>query len=700
MEQCTRQLQAIGRALAAYECHHGKLPPHLSSLYPEYVTDKAIFHCPADPSMGSPGEDWAPVDPKLPISYLYEMSTDPAPEAWINQQGLGSRQPGPGATWGDFKLLDRRYFGDRVPVVSCWHHGEGRLNLGAGGQVYLSQGNWEDEPDSLAAPLRRMEQDLPAGLAVFAHDWSLQGIERFYADRIDNALPPALRYELGVAAERLFAAAERASAGPHSHDAGSPALAGDAYRLAARFYQAAGQMERAIAACEAALRLPGEHTDTVALLAELRYCASGMRGAPPVDACVEAERRRQRCPSMAVAVVRNGKVILARGYGLANRERSVPATKDTVYAIRSVTKSFTATGIMMLAEEGKLSVDDRISRYLPGTPAAWEGITIRHLLTHTSGLVVDPDPDHGPADEMIRSLAKLPLLFPPGEQWSYSSAGYFLLGQIIERVSGKPLEVFLDERIFRPLQMTSTAKNAGDLNILAQPYAVNGQVKPVNPTAAYGASGYVSTVVDLARWDAALYSDQFLQPSTREQMWTPGRLNNGKPLDYGLGWSVGSYHGHRRVDHSGSGAHGFRANITRFVDDRLTVIVLTNEVPNAFKVVLEIARFYLPAPGTIEDADPSLTRRLKHALVQLAEGQADPALFAPAVQITLLPELKQIAAFYRSLGALESFRLIERDPMAGQPTYRYRTVFGNTAWIHSFMLTGEGKIAEVTVEPE
>ena len=186
-----------------------------------------------------------------------------------------------------------------------------------------------------------------------------------------------------------------------------------------------------------------------------------------IDDYIQGLMQKRHIPGVSIAVVRDGKVILAKGYGVANVELSVPATERTVYQLASVTKMFTATAIMMLVAEGKLKLDDRITERLSDLPAAWRDVTVRHLLNHTSGIksytsVKDfhktsrKDYDRR---ELLALVTKVPLEFAPGEKWSYCNTGYFLLGMLIEKVSGKEYGEFLDERIFQPLGMTQTRVN-------------------------------------------------------------------------------------------------------------------------------------------------------------------------------------------------------------------------------------------------
>jgi CubicO group peptidase (beta-lactamase class C family) len=258
---------------------------------------------------------------------------------------------------------------------------------------------------------------------------------------------------------------------------------------------------------------------------------------------------------------------------------------DSVFELASVTKPFTATAIMMLVEEGRIALDNSIAGYLDHTPEPWRGITVRHLLTHTAGL-----PEHAFSDcmeittqQQFDAVAKAPLLFPPGEAARYSDPGYFLLGMIIEKASGQTYRDFLQKRFFDPLHMTSS-------HVLDQRRIVKGRVAPYTIRAGSlergrrdwqhelpSHYGVWSTVADMINFDAALSSGSLLKKPTLAQMWTQATLRNGGPvlvggLPYGFGWTVIGAPGHRVVGHSGwSGTF-----MLRLVDDRLTVIVLTN----------------------------------------------------------------------------------------------------------------------------
>ena len=308
-----------------------------------------------------------------------------------------------------------------------------------------------------------------------------------------------------------------------------------------------------------------------------------------VDALVRSVMTAQHLPGLSLAVIVDGNVVLAKGYGLANVELSVPATALTRFAVFSVTKTFTATAIMMLVEEGRVALDHPMAEYLQDLPATWQPVTIRQLLTHTSGLpeyrdhlpeLGDVRPDYPPA-RVLALIRDAPLQFPAGEGWEYTETNYFLLGLVIAQRSGMPYEDFVTKRLLEPLDLRDTRidnatrlmPNRADGYLFEADGYVN--APRYSPTLTFAAAGLTSTVLDLAKWDAALGSARLLQPATWQVMWTNATLTSGESAEYGLGFGLTPYRGHRRIGHVGGG-DGFSAALSRFVDDHVTVIVCTN----------------------------------------------------------------------------------------------------------------------------
>lgn len=334
---------------------------------------------------------------------------------------------------------------------------------------------------------------------------------------------------------------------------------------------------------------------------------AGQAAESRVDHVVDSLRDARGIPGLAIAVSRDGRVVYAKGFGFANLEHRVPVTPETVFQSGSVGKQFTATAVMQLVADGKLSVDDPVRKYFPEAPASWDPITIRHLLTHTSGLGDYPDDtdfrrDYT-EDDLLAMIVRRPLEFAPGAKWRYSNLAYVTLGILIRRVSGKYYGDFLAERIFTPLGMGTRVISERELvphraaGYRRQDNRIVNQdwVAPSLNTTADGA--LYLTVLDLAKWDAGLRGEQVLPARLLEQMWTPVRLNDGTTHPYGFGWAVATRAGRRVVEHGGAW-QGFLAHIARYRDDGLAVSVLVNLAARGVDpgdIAHRVAALYLPA---------------------------------------------------------------------------------------------------------
>ena len=342
-----------------------------------------------------------------------------------------------------------------------------------------------------------------------------------------------------------------------------------------------------------------------------------------VDHNVEAEMARQHIPGLALGVYREGEIVKVQGYGLANVELSVPVKPETVFQSGSIGKQFAATAVMMLVEEHKIDLDDSIRKYFTDAPASWNNIKIGNLLSHTSGLseyesdekIKPGGPINLRADytenQLVKIIESFPLDFQPGKKWAYRNTNYLLLGVVIHKVTGEFYGDFLQERIFQPLGMTSTRViSEADIvpNRAAGYQLVRGALKNqdwVSPSLNTMADGALYfNILDLAKWDRALYTERLLKKSSLDQMWSVAKLSNGKPNDanYGFGWEIDQVHGHRVFEHGGSW-QGFTAYIARYVDDKLTVVVLTNldsDHSDPRKIAHAIAGLYVPALGAAE----------------------------------------------------------------------------------------------------
>ena len=318
------------------------------------------------------------------------------------------------------------------------------------------------------------------------------------------------------------------------------------------------------------------------------------------DRFIRAEMERQNIPGLSLAVVQDGEVIKVAGYGVSDRERGTPATPETVYKIASVSKPFIAAGVLVLVQDGVLALDDPVHAYLEETPPAWAGITVRHLLTHTSGLIREApgfDTAYVQRDaDVIETAYPHPLVTAPGEAAEYSNLGYFVLAELIRVVSGEPWDEFIRERVFAPAGMLSTQTTSAEPSAdRAQGYMDNDRLLAAPDWPALRPSGaFVSTVLDLAKWESALTTGEVLGERIRREMWTPVRLADGSDGPFGLGWQV-RHNGERQLVFHLGGLPGFRAAYVRYPDDGLTVIALMNlNDVDPLAIIGGVANLYLP----------------------------------------------------------------------------------------------------------
>lgn len=345
--------------------------------------------------------------------------------------------------------------------------------------------------------------------------------------------------------------------------------------------------------------------------------------------------------SGSVLVARDGQTIFSKSYGLANIELNVPNTPQTMFRIASISKPFTATAIMMLEERGKLKASDPICKYLADCPAAWQPITIRHLLTHTSGIPNYLDFPEFQAqialpvthEKMIATFRDKPLDFAPGEKYFYSNSGYYLLAVIIERASGKSYGDFLQENIFAPLGMKQTGDfdNRSIIKNRAAGYSLKND-RPANaiyfdPSQLLGTGSLWSTIGDLLLFDQALYTEKLVSRKTLDEMFTPVKNN------YGYGWTIEKMFGRKLIGHSGD-TLGFMGFFQRFTDDRTTIILLSN------KGYLKIQALANALPAIVFGEKYELPQEFKPVAVdaKILEQYAGQYQVTPAIVITVTLE--------------------------------------------------------------
>jgi CubicO group peptidase (beta-lactamase class C family) len=414
-------------------------------------------------------------------------------------------------------------------------------------------------------------------------------------------------------------------------------------------------------------------------------------------------------PSASIAVVQRGKLVYTHAYGKARLQPLVPATPEMRYSIGSISKQFTAAAILLLQEEGKLSLDDTVGKYIPGLIQG-DKITIRQLLSHTSGYQ-----DYWPEDYVMTTMkptvnaqqimdqwGKKALDFEPGTQWQYSNTNFVIAGAIVEKVSGEPYFHFLTERIFKPLGMTS-AWNSDQVKLTqadATPYYRHalGPLR-VAPKEGFGwmfAAGELAmTPHDLALWDESMIAQSLLKPESYKQMFAEVKLINGSGTHYGLGVEVHDLAGHREIEHGGE-VSGFVADNLVLVDDGVAVVALTNQ--DAVNAASTIARLAAPLVAAIP---PSPEEKLALDIYrQLQQGRIDRSLLAPNLSDYFTPEA--IADFQQSLGQLGEPLSLRQTSSAlrGGMTFRaFEIVYPDKRLRLSTYTYPDGKLEQYLISP-
>jgi D-alanyl-D-alanine carboxypeptidase len=382
--------------------------------------------------------------------------------------------------------------------------------------------------------------------------------------------------------------------------------------------------------------------------------------AAQIDKMMNEAVRSGPSAGASIAVVKGGQTIIAKGYGFANVELEVPASAETVYHIDSITKHLTAAAILQLADQKKLSLDDAVVAYVPRLPASWKNVRIRHLLNHTSGSESFTSlPSWGPQerldmthDEILALVRDAPFHFEPGTSWRYNNTGFYLLGMIIEKVTGQSYADAMRQRIFEPLGMADTRYCGfrGVVKQRASGYEVDHgklvNAEPMSWDAPFAGGSICSTAPDLVRFERAIEDHRLFSDSMLTMMRTPSALSDGISVDYGFGTRLGNLGGHRVIGHTGSGG-GFKNIFERFPDDDLTIVVLTNSDGGAIRpatIATRIARLVLGIPeepmrdlplsatdatpflGTFESDDGTVTNLLREGGIGFRPGTDGPLI--------------------------------------------------------------------------
>jgi CubicO group peptidase (beta-lactamase class C family) len=386
-------------------------------------------------------------------------------------------------------------------------------------------------------------------------------------------------------------------------------------------------------------------------------------------------------------------VIKLAAYGTANLEWNAPASTRTAFQIASGTKMFTAVLLMDLVGQGKLKLEDRVCQYIADCPPPWRGITLLHLASHTSGLKPGPVDANNPSiPAAIEAAKKVPTGWELGERSAYGSDDFVLLTHVLEKAGGAPYEQLLRDRILQPLGMTTSGFDHATLTE-AHVVLTSDVVKERSATYQWAgehqqqywflyphytlaAGGLFSSITDMSRFMAALMTDQPLNADLRSAMWKPFLLNDGKPGRFAVGWTVGQYRGKREVAHSGGPA---LSDTVYYPDDKLAVVVLTNQRKLSPTLAHGVANFYLPPPSFLNDpgiADraPEQTRALAALLPKLAEGKAEATAFTGSAKEAITDLNSWFASTLSGLPRMN--RLVLLEDSADHLTRTYRAVYG------------------------
>ena len=308
-----------------------------------------------------------------------------------------------------------------------------------------------------------------------------------------------------------------------------------------------------------------------------------------IDRLIDRKMQEQKLVGVSVGIIKDGKLVKMTGYGLANREYRVLADENTVYKLASISKHMIAVAIMKLHEERRLNLTDKVTKYFPDAPVSWSSITIRHLLNHTSGLVRESPGfrfNLAPSDSvLIRQTYNIPLTFPTGTKWEYCNLGYFILAEVIRKVTGIPFAQYMEKEIFSKYALNRTATTAvHDVNPLkAEGYIPRGKdslVVAESQIALRPSGAFISTVSDMMKWEMLIQNEQIITKQSWKQMWSDTVLSTrknpaGGDVFYGYGLQITNYHDKALVYHGGS-LPGFRTMYFRFPGEKTAIVLLAN----------------------------------------------------------------------------------------------------------------------------
>ncbi len=440
------------------------------------------------------------------------------------------------------------------------------------------------------------------------------------------------------------------------------------------------------------------------------FSSSSQSRADIYDRIVRYAMQREHIPAATLAIIRNGKCIKKKAYGVADVELRTPANVRDVFEIGSMTKQFTATCILLLRREGKLHLSDTLSQYLVDIPNAWKPITLEQLLTHTSG--VPNFTAHGDFFEIVRNpetpekilslVNRLPLDFPPGSKYEYSNTNYYLLSLIIEKITHMGLFDFMSKNILSPLHMLATIPTGPDKIVPNRApgylYDHHLQNEPfMYSDSVLGAGFLLSDLDDLIKWNRALDQNTILSDSEKNLMWTPAILNDGSKTGYGLGWALGNVNGHLLVEHAG-GTAGYSTIISKYPADHITIILLTN-LFNADVAGISLHIAYEIVPGMkikakiIPDSNPGRTLRLTRILEGIASRHMDPDDFTSDMYNVLTGNQGvEAIRILSSQGELKKLQLIGQKVEGENTILTYKAIYAVGNLAVTFTLRQDGKV--------
>ena len=429
-----------------------------------------------------------------------------------------------------------------------------------------------------------------------------------------------------------------------------------------------------------------------------------------VDKVVNEILTKTGAPSASVAVVRDGKLAYANAYGFARLEPKTPASPSMRYSIGSISKQFTASAILMLAEEGKLSLEDRVVRWLPELTRA-KDVTLRQLLSMTSGYQDFWPQDYvmpgmlqpATAQQIADTWAKKPLDFEPGTKWQYSNTNFVIAGMVVERVAGMPLIDFLRQRVFTPLQMTSVFDTDASALPAGEPerylrYAL-GPLRPAPKEGKgwmFAAGELAMTAQDLAKWDISLINESVLKPASYRELERETQLTNGTGTRYGLGVGVNTAEGRRVIAHGGE-VSGFTAQNSVYPDQRAAIVVLTNldATSASDQIATKIAQILFAETDPASEAATAQARKIFEGL---QHGKIDRALLTSNANAYFSEQaLKDFASSLGPLGTPQEFAQVSQSLRGGMTLRRYRVKFANKtlrAWTFAMP---DGKLEQFMV---